>query len=214
MLPAWVVRIAAATVLAVVVGVPQAARQAAADSLANALLWGMQMGVDPGAFPQPLRSEVEGYLKRSAAYRTTRTRPADSAEMEMVYQAWVNYERLLAGISADASARALAVAYVDDLRPCYEWEGLHECPEREAMFAEKYLAAHPGAPFSRYLPLLAAHRWLCTAEAYAREKQPEAAARTRQAFERQIGVAIKADTLLIRVAADALMARKQCFSGQ
>ena len=53
----------------------------------------------------------------------------------MVHEAQVRYERRLAATSSDQNAPALAAAYVDSLRPCYEWEGFHDCPEREASFA-------------------------------------------------------------------------------
>src|SRR6185295_7214700 len=113
------------------------------------------------------------------------TRPA-IAEGGMVLEAQVTYERKLAAISNEPVAAALAVAYVKDLRPCYEWEGFHDCPEREARFADEYQASHPGGPFSGYLPLLAAHRWLCTAEAYEYEKRPSDAERSLRLYRERL----------------------------
>jgi hypothetical protein len=52
-------------------------------------------------------------------------------------------ERRLVAVSDGSAAPGLAVAYVDRLRPCYEWEGYHDCPEAEAVFAEEYQATHP-----------------------------------------------------------------------
>jgi len=130
----------------------------------------------------------------------------------MVYTAWVGYERKLAAVSGDPKAPALAAAYVDRLRPCYEWEGFHDCPEREAIFAADYQTANPGGPFSDYLPLLAAHLWLCAAEAYEYEKQPEGAARSRRAYETMVSTARQSKTLLIRLAAERLAERSSCFS--
>ncbi len=108
-------------------------------------------------------------------------------------------------------AEALAQRYVDDLKPCYEWEGFHNCPEAEATFAERYLARNPGSPFSEYLPLLIAHRWLCAADGYAYEEQPKEAARARLAAAAPLATALEAPSLLIRTAAQELKARGRCF---
>ena len=129
------------------------------------LVWGIHMSIDPAAYPQALRTEVELHLRRAKAYVSKRAVPP-FPEGEMIQSAQVNYERRLAAVSDDSRAPQLAVAYIDGLRPCYEWEGFHHCPEREAEFADEYLAANPDGPFSTSLPLLAAHRRLCAAEAY------------------------------------------------
>jgi len=128
----------------------------------------------------------------------------------MVYDAQVRYERRLVAASTSPDAHALALAYVTELQPCYEWEGFSDCPEREAMFAAKYLVSHPGGPFSQYLPLLEAHRWLCAAEAYESEKAPAEVSRSRQAYERALSVARQSSSLLVRTAAGELGARARC----
>ncbi len=74
--------------------------------------------------------------------------------------------RKLVAASTRSGVEQLAQAYVDTLRPCYEWEGFHDCPEREAIFAERYLIDHPDTAFAGFLRVLAAHRWLCAAKAY------------------------------------------------
>jgi hypothetical protein len=130
----------------------------------------------------------------------------------MVHDALIAYERRLVAWTDDKGARTLAAAYVDRLRPCYEWEGYHDCPEREAQFAEQYLSEHPTSPFREYLPLLAAHRWLCTAEAHDYEKRPQDATRARAAYERDLATARQSSSLLIRTAASALQERGRCFS--
>jgi hypothetical protein len=130
----------------------------------------------------------------------------------MLYSSVVRYEGKLVAVSGDPRAPALAAAYVDSLRPCYEWEGYHECPEQEAKFAAEYQTAHPGGPFSEYLPLLEAHRWLCTVEAYEYEKQPEGAARSRRAYEQTISKARQSKSLLVRLAAERLVERNHCLS--
>ena len=130
----------------------------------------------------------------------------------MVLDAWVRYERKLAAVSDNPGVAALAMAYVKDLRPCYEWEGFHDCPEHEAKFAEQYQGAHPNGPFSAYLPLLAAHRWLCAAEAYEYEKQPADAQRSRQLYQERLLVARASRVLLIRTAAERLAARGNCIA--
>jgi hypothetical protein len=69
-----------------------------------------------------------------------------------------DYERRMFAIAAGPGVERLAQQYVDELRPCYEWEGLHDCPEEEAKFAEQYLSKNPKSPFREFLPLFAANR--------------------------------------------------------
>jgi hypothetical protein len=80
----------------------------------------------------------------------------------------------------------------------------HDQGRRKRMRAQRF--------FAEYLSLLAAHRWLCTAEAYDYEERPEGAARSRQAYRQAISTARKSTDLLIRSAAQALGARRRCFS--
>ena len=183
----------------------------ARDALVDMLVWGADLPIDLGAYTPDVASELERHIQRYKAYRSERRRPVNSSELEMVYTAWVRYEGKLVAVSDDPRAPALAAAYVDSLRPCYEWEGFHDCPEREATFAAEYQAAHPGGPFSDYLPLLVAHRWLCTAEAYEYEKRPEFAARGRRAYERTISIARQSKALLVRQAAEGLKERDRCY---
>jgi len=128
----------------------------------------------------------------------------------MVYAARVRYERLLVTFANDQKAQGLAVEYVSRLQPCYEWEGYHDCPEREASFATAYLSAHLDSPFKDYLPLLAAHRWLCAAEGYDYEKRTDGAARSRREYQNAISTAHRSASLLVRTAAQALEARGRC----
>jgi len=202
------------TAIASVVSSAQAPNASARDALVDVVVWGTYMKIDPSAYSPALKIEVERHLSRSEAYRSQRPQPENSPELGMVYSAQVRYERRLVAVSEDPRAQALAVGYVDSLRPCYEWEGFHDCPEREATFAEEYQATHPGGPFSEYLPLLAAHRWLCTAEGYEGEQRSADAARSRRAYEQAVLTASKSATLLIRSAAEGLMARGRCLSSR
>ncbi|RPH57991.1 MAG: hypothetical protein EHM89_13175, partial [Acidobacteria bacterium] len=156
------------------------------DALVDLLAWGADLGIDPNMYRPELQAQIQRHLERWKAYRSKRARPSGSSELEMVYLARVRYERRLVAASDDPRAPALAASYVDDLAPCYESEGFHDCPEREAMFADGYQSLNQGGPFSEYLPFLAAHRWLCTAEAYEYEKRPEAATRSRGMFAKRI----------------------------
>ena len=183
------------------------------DALLDALVWGADMKIDPKAYAPALRIEVEQHLRRARAYRSKRAEPS-KPESKMVYCAQINYERRLAAVSTDPRAAALAAAYEKRLRPCYEWEGYHDCPEREALFADEYQAAHPRGPFSDYLPLLAAHRWLCSAEAYDYEGQPAEAERCRRMYEQRLSTARVSRVLLICAAAERLAARGKCFASR
>jgi hypothetical protein len=179
------------------------------DALLDVLVWGTHMSIAPATYPPALRAELEVHLRRSMRYVSKRRVP-QYPEGEMVQNAHVNYERRLVALSDDPRAPALAAAYVDNLQPCYETEGFHDCPEREAEFADEYQATHRDGPFSTYLPLLAAHRWLCTAEAYDYEKRPTEAARSRRNYEQRLSTARKSKVLLIRTAGERLAARGRC----
>lgn len=181
-------------------------------ALVDLLVFGADLPVDMASYPPYVRAELEKYLQRDRRYRSKRPRPANSPDSEMLFHALVRYERRLAAVTDDPKAAVLALAYVDNLRPCYEWEGFHECPEREAMFAAEYQRAHPRGPFRNYLPLLAAHRWLCTAEAYDYEKQPEDAARSRDLYRQALATAHKSPLRLVRNAAAELAKRQRCFA--
>ncbi len=113
-----------------------------------------------------VREDLERYHQRLRAYRPRPRPPQLGSEMTMVYAAREGYERKLVAASTRSGVEQLAQEYVDTLRPCYEWEGFHDCPEREAVFAERYLIDHPDTAFAGFLRVLAAHRWLCAAEAY------------------------------------------------
>ncbi len=188
----------------------------APDAVVDLLVFGTDQPIDAAAYPPEVRSELERYRQRYTNYRPEPFRPAlkglSAGEAGMVYAARVRYERKLAAVSQSPSAPALARAYVERLRPCYEWEGFHDCPEREARFAAAYRAANPGGPFDGYLPLLEAHLWLCTAEAYEYEKQPAGVERSRRAFEEAISQAKRSASALIRYAAEGLSRRSTCFS--
>jgi hypothetical protein len=180
------------------------------DALLDRLVWGTHMSIDRNAYAPEVRAELDKVLQRSSEYRSPRRQVGSSGEDQMLHATRVGYERLLVAFADDAASRALAVEYVDRLRPCYEWEGYHDCPEHEASFATEYLAANPTGSFGDYLPLLAAHRWLCTAEAYDYEKRPVDAARSKRAYESLIVTARRSRALLIRLSADALVARGRC----
>ena len=180
---------------------------AARDALVSMLVWGADLPVDLKAFPPEVRAELEKHLQRYRTFRSRRPKPTDPGAIQMVYTAEVRYEGKLAAVSSDPKAPALAAEFVDNLRPCYEWEGYHECPELEAKFAAEYQQTHPGGPFGDYLPLLEADRWLSAANAYDYEKDPEGAARCLRAFERAIAIARRSKSPLFRMAAERLAER-------
>jgi hypothetical protein len=198
-----------------IVGSVNACAQSAArqsDALLDLLLWGIDRGIDITAYTPEVDAELDKVLRRSRAYESRRREPVRSSALEMSHAAQVRYERLLVAMADDSGAPALAVAYVNQLRPCYEWEGYHDCPEREASFAIDYMKTHPDGPFTAYLPLLAAHRWLCTAEAYEYEKRPDAAVRSRRSYEEALTIARGSRAVLVRTAAQVLQVRGRCFS--
>jgi hypothetical protein len=184
------------------------------EALLDGLVWGIDVApLRPDLYVQSLRAEVSQIIQRSNAYRSRRVRPSRS-DLKMVWAAQVRYERRLAAISGDANAPSLAFSYVNKLQPCYEWEGFSDCPEREAKFADEYQAANLNGPFSAYLPLLAAHRWLCTAEAFEYEGRPSDAERSRQLFKQRLMIAQSSRSPLIKMATDRLAIRGRCFASR
>jgi hypothetical protein len=182
------------------------------DALLDLLLWGIGRGIDTTAYIPEVDAELDKVLRRSQTYESQRHEPMRPSELQMLHAAQVRYERLLVAMADDSKAPALAVRYVDRLRPCYEWEGYHDCPEREASFAIDYMKTNPDGPFTAYLSLLAAHRWLCTAEAYEYEKRPQAAVRSRRAYEEALSIARGSRAVVVRTAAQALQVRGSCRS--
>jgi hypothetical protein len=164
-------------------------------------------------YPLQVRQELQRFLERARAYRP-RPRPARlGSEMGMVYAAREGYEAKLAASTAAAGAPRLAQGYVDALRPCYEWEGFHDCPEREALFAEQHLRDRPDTPFRDLLRVLAAHRWLCTADAYEYEQKPSEALRARRAYEVALKIAtVDSRSALMTTAASELKASGRCHT--
>lgn len=168
---------------------------------------------DLDRYPVPVQQELQRFLNRARTYRP-RPRPVRmGSEMRMVYAAREGYEAKLVAGAAVAGATRLAQQYVDALRPCYEWEGFHDCPEREALFAEEYLRDRPGTPFRDFLRVLAAHRWLCTAEAYQYEQKPTEALRARRAYEEALKMAAAdSRSALMATAAGELIASGRCYA--
>ena len=166
---------------------------------------------DVERYSLPVRQELQRFLERARAYRP-RSRPSRlGSEMRMVFAAREGYEAKLVASAAVAGAPRLAQQYVDALRPCYEWEGFHDCPEREALFAEQHLRDRPDTPFRDLLRVLAAHRWLCAAEAYQYEQKPAEALRARRAYEAALKVArTDSPSALMTTAATELQASGRC----
>ncbi len=177
-------------------------------TLVDLLVWGSYVQIDPNAYSPAVQEEIKRHLQRSQEYRSARRSPTNSSELEMVYHAQIRYERRLVAVTDDPRAPALAAEYVDNLRPCYEWEGFADCPSREAIYASEYQAVNPTGPFSEFLPLLEAHRWLCTAETYENLKRSDPG--SRLAYEEALRVARQSKALLVRTAAEELAARGRC----
>ena len=117
----------------------QEPRASASDALVDLMVFGTRVGIDSRAYSPAVRAALARHLRRSKAYRPRPATEEDAGEMRMVYDSNISHERQLAAVSGDPRAPALAKAYVDSLKPCYEWEGYHDCPVREAAFAAKYL---------------------------------------------------------------------------
>ena len=190
-------------------GLEQAGR--ANRSVLDAIVFYADPPSEVAQFPRDFREDLERYHQRLRAYRPRPRPPQLGSEMTMVYAAREGYERKLVAASTRSGVEQLAQEYVDTLRPCYEWEGFHECPEREAIFAERYLIDHPDTAFAGFLRVLAAHRWLCAAEAYQYARQPGSAEHARHEYQRALAIAVKVESPLMRVAADELQSSGRCY---
>jgi hypothetical protein len=179
-------------------------------SVLDAIVFYADPPPDVAQFPRDLREDLQRYFQRLGAYRPRPRPPQLGPEMTMVYAAREGYERKLVAASTRSGVEQRAQEYVDTLRPCYEWEGFHDCPEREAVFAERYLVDHPDTPFAGLLRVLAAHRWLCAAEAYEYERQPGSAEHVRHEYQRALGIAVNVESPLMRVAAGELKSSGRC----
>jgi hypothetical protein len=107
------------------------------NSLIDVMVWESDVTIDWTAwtaYSPKVRAEAHRHRQRFQAYRTSRRPPRGSPELKMVYAARLGYERLLAAASNDRRARTMAADFVERLKPCYEWEGYHDCPEHEARF--------------------------------------------------------------------------------
>jgi len=185
------------------------------DALVDLLVWHPYVRINPEAYSPGLKAEIEVHLSRAMRYVTKRL-TSSKGEERLMTAAEVNYARLLVATS-DGSVDSTAMAaenYASALEPCADWKGLHNCPEKQAAFAVDYQRSHPDEAFSMYLPLLAAHRWLCTAEAYAHEMRPADAERSQRQYEQSLFNARRSKSLLIRAAADRLAARGRCFASK
>jgi hypothetical protein len=180
--------------------------------LVDILVYGEFLPLDVTPYSEEVRVQIELHRKRYEAYKPRRAAPR-GGEMGMLLDASVDYERRLASMSTSPEAAVLAESYVNQLRPCYEWEGSSECPKREAEFAATYRKENPAGAFSQYLPLLEAHRWLCTAEGYLRENKPEEAEESRARYQRALLTANGSTSVLVRTAALELSARNSCNQG-
>ena len=183
-----------------------------ADALLNVLVFGAHAAaIDASQYTADLRRPIEAYLQRTERFITRLPHDAPpNTDLELVQQAWMRYEKKLAALSDDDRAANLAVEFVQQLKPCYETEGFHDCPEREARFASAYLESHPDGPFSAYLPLLAAHRWLCAAEGYRNENNAEGQSEARHEYDLMRPRARTSPDPMIRAAADRLASRGTC----
>jgi len=182
-------------------------------SILDLLVWGAQMNVDLSGYSSDVRGEAEAVIARSKAYQSKRPQPANpDGPSRMVHQARVTYERRLVAMARTPEADLSALGYVTDLAPCYEWEGYSDCPAREAEFAAEYQEAHPTGPFSEFLPLLQAHRWLCAAEGFDYEKNANGAATARARYRAALSTASASRDRLVRIGATELRARGTCIN--
>ncbi len=169
--------------------------------------------------PPEVAKRVDEFASRCDLFRKENAKPRSDSGEGMAAAARWGYEGRLFAVTNGGGADASARDYVETLRPCYEWEGYSDCPEREAVFADRYLARHPDGPFAAYLPLLGAHRWFCVAEAYEYEAKnhvrhgPGAVGlqEARRRWKADLAKALRSPDPLVRFGAEALQQTGRCF---
>jgi hypothetical protein len=180
------------------------------DALLDALVFGIPGRMNVSVYPGALREEFTNFLLRADSYRSTRP-PLGGFDLQMVDRAWVRFETIFFAAARADVTTGQVVTLIEALKPCYETEGFHECPVKDAMFADSVLVASPTGPFADYLPLYAAHRWLCAAEAYENEQKPADVARSMRLYRERLEVAAASRVLLFRTAAERLRERGICY---
>lgn len=208
-------------VIACFLVMPLRAQSDAADRLLKTVVFNGCDVPDAAPLPADVRARAREYVQRCSAFRpmVPSIPGLRAGERMMTDTARHNYERRLWNVARVPGAAALAAAYVQALHPCYEWEGYHDCPEHEAVFAETYLVAHSSSPFAEYLPLLAAHRWRCAADAYEYEAgthvPPQVGSvglnEARRRGEADLAKALRSSDPLVRFAAETLQHSGTCF---
>ncbi len=192
---------------------PGTSKQTAQRGVLDVIVFYADAPRDVERYPLQVRRELQRFLARARAYRRGHGRPGSDRKcrwcMRPAKVAKPSWWRQL-----PPQARLVSRSkYVDALRPCYEWEGFHDCPEREALFAEQHLRDRPDSPFRELLRVLAAHRWLCAAEGYEYEQKPTEALRAMRAYEEALKAATgDSRSALMTTAANELKASGRCHA--
>jgi len=190
-----------------------------AESALKRVVFGCHLDIEGSATERDrdVAARLRTVDERCRAFAARTPPPAAASDVGMAALArWRYAQRLFAVAAGDVAVEA--TQYATALKPCYEWEGFHDCPEAEAVFAERYLAAHPSSAFASYLPLLSAHRWLCAAEGYEYELQSKVPGsktgvglvQARVTYAKDLAAARASRDPLIRFVAETLDERGAC----
>jgi hypothetical protein len=147
--------------------------------------------------------------------------PDTRGAMEMVKGKREVYEALFFAVGTSISPSAHhdddvwiheeVVGFVEGLRPCYEWEGGSDCPQKEAEFAEYWLKWNDTGALRDFLPVFASHRWTCAAEALEFEKKPAQAASAHARAKALLTRGLRSKDPLMRYVARELEKDRRCI---
>lgn len=123
-------------------------------------------------FPDQLRSDVEQFIQRYTTFETRLNVPKETQQnspdynwiSDVYFQQQVKRERSIVALISQLGIKREAAAFVLLNPGCYEWEGMAECPQREAIFAETYLHTFPDTRLKPYLLLFLMHRYRAITE--------------------------------------------------
>lgn len=113
---------------------------------------------DLGALPPALRTRLEQYLSRRAAFKSAFKGSADSFESAAGDAKKRVVERAIVSLSTAGDIEPLAADYAQRAKILHEWESDASAPLSEASDAEEFLKKNATAAFAPYLYVFIAAR--------------------------------------------------------
>lgn len=134
---------------------------------------GVLTPADVKALPEPLRSRLDKYLTRRAAFKSSYKSEADSFEQVRVDAKRRLLEQAIVSLIDAPGIEKSAADYVATAPIHYEWKGLQDGPLEESSHAEAILAKDPSSPMAPWFAAFIAQRQRAAFETFALQKNEE-----------------------------------------